>query len=116
MPYLMRNRGLTIIVASVVGLSACAWTENVLVYKIDINQGNYITQDLVERLKVGQTKQQVRSALGTPLIADVFHDNRCDYIYQFKRQGRVQEQRKFTVYFADDKVTRWEGDEVPPSP
>ena len=57
------------------------------VYKLDINQGNYLSQDMVDKLKVGQTKQQVRLALGTPLITNAFHDNRWDYVY------RVQERR-----------------------
>ena len=68
------------------------------------------------KLKVGQTRAQVRSALGTPLLADVFHGNRWDYMYEFNRQGRTLERRRFTVYFADDKLARWEGDEMPPSP
>ena len=85
------------------------------VYKIDINQGNYITQDLVDRLKVGQTRQQVRLVLGTPLVASAFRDNRWDYVYEFKRQGRRVDHRQFTVYFVDDKLARWEGDEMPKS-
>ena len=46
------------------------------VYKIDINQGNYLSQDMIDKLKEGQTKQQVRLVLGTPLITSVFRDNR----------------------------------------
>jgi outer membrane protein assembly factor BamE len=85
------------------------------VYKLDINQGNYLSQDMVDRLKVGQTKQQVRLALGTPLINDPFHDNRWDYVYLFKSGGRVREHRQFTVFFKDDLLARWEGDEMPQS-
>lgn len=85
------------------------------VYKIDINQGNYITQDMVDRLKVGQTKPQVRLVLGTPLVQSAFRDNRWDYVYEFKRQGQVLEHRQFTAYFVDDKLARWEGDEMPKS-
>ena len=85
------------------------------VYKLDINQGNYLSQDMVDRLKVGQTKQQVRLALGTPLITSAFHDNRWDYVYEFTRQGAVREHRTFTVYFVADKLARWEGDEMPAS-
>ena len=97
-------------------LAGCSWFPSVGVYKLDVNQGNYITQDQVEKLKVGQTRAQVRSALGTPLLADAFHGNRWDYIYEFNRQGRTLERRRFTVYFTDDKLARWEGDEMPPSP
>ena len=85
------------------------------VYKIDINQGNYLSQDMVDKLKVGQTKQQVRAILGTPLVTSAFRDNRWDYIYEFQRQGRLVERRGFTAYFVDDKLARWEGDEMPQS-
>jgi outer membrane protein assembly factor BamE len=97
-------------------LGACSTFPSLGVYKLDINQGNYVTQDQVERLKVGMTRPQVKSALGTPLVADAFHANRWDYPYEFRRQGKTLEQRQFTVYFVDDKVARWEGDEMPPPP
>jgi len=85
------------------------------VYKLDINQGNFLSQDMVDKLKVGQTRAQVRLILGTPLVVTVFRDDRWDYAYLFNRQGRIVEQRNFTVYFVDEKLARWEGDEVPPS-
>ena len=85
------------------------------VYKLDINQGNYISQDMVDKLKAGQTKAQVRTTLGTPLITSAFRDNRWDYVYEFQRGGRVREHRQFTVYFKDDALARWEGDEMPQS-
>ena len=85
------------------------------VYKIDINQGNYITQDLVDRLRVGQTRPQVRLVLGTPLVQSAFRDNRWDYVYEYQRNGRVREHRQFTVYFKEDALARWEGDEMPQS-
>lgn len=85
------------------------------VYKLDINQGNYLSQDMVDRLKEGQTKAQVRATLGTPLITSAFRDNRWDYVYEFQRGGRVREHRQFTVYFNNDLLARWEGDEMPQS-
>lgn len=85
------------------------------VYKLDINQGNYLSQDMVDKLKVGQTRQQVRQLLGTPLLVSPFRENRWDYVYEFNRQGRVVEHRTFTVYFVDEKLARWEGDEMPAS-
>ena len=97
-------------------LAACSWVPRLGVYKLDINQGNYITSDQVEKLKVGQTRQQVRAVLGTPMLADAFHANRWDYPYEFNRLGRALEHRQLTVYFVDEKLARWEGDEMPPSP
>jgi outer membrane protein assembly factor BamE len=85
------------------------------VYKLDVNQGNYLSQDMVDKLKEGQTKQQVRLILGTPLITSVFRDNRWDYLYEYRQNGRLQTRRQFTVYFKDDALTRWEGDEMPKS-
>ena len=85
------------------------------VYKLDINQGNYLSQDQVDKLKVGQTKPQVRQVLGTPLIVSAFRDSRWDYVYEFTRQGRVLDHKAFAVYFVDDKLARWEGDEMPAS-
>ena len=97
-------------------LAGCSWFPSIGVYKLDVNQGNYITVDQVDKLKVGMTPQQVRLALGTPLLVDPFHASRWDYSYSFQRQGRMLEQRQFTVYFVNDKLARWEGDEAPPPP
>jgi outer membrane protein assembly factor BamE (lipoprotein component of BamABCDE complex) len=89
--------------------------QNFGVYKLDINQGNYLSQDMVDKLKVGQTPQQVKVILGTPLVTSVFRPDRWDYVYEFKRGGQQLEHRNFTVYFVDGKLARWEGDEMPPS-
>ncbi|HKU84824.1 MAG TPA: outer membrane protein assembly factor BamE [Casimicrobiaceae bacterium] len=83
------------------------------VYKMDVNQGNYLSQDMVDKLKVGMTQAQVRQVLGTPLVASPFRADRWDYVYEYTRQGRVTEHRTFTVWFADSKLARWEGDALP---
>jgi outer membrane protein assembly factor BamE len=85
------------------------------VYKLDINQGNYLSQDMVDKLKVGQTKAQVRQLLGTPLLVSPFRESRWDYVYAYTKQGRVVEHRTFTAYFVEEKLARWEGDEMPQS-
>lgn len=82
-------------------------------YKIDIQQGNYVTQEMMARLKPGMTRSQVRFILGTPLVVDMFRTNRWDYVYVYEKGGRVTEQRKITVIFEDDKLARVEGDVVP---
>ncbi len=85
-------------------------------YRIDIRQGNYITQDMVAQLKPGMTRDQVRFVLGTPLVADIFHADRWDYIYSFKPgRGEVQ-LRRFAVFFADGKLVRVAGDVVGAEP
>lgn len=85
-------------------------------YRIDIRQGNYITQEMVAQLKPGMTRDQVRFILGTPLVADIFHADRWDYIYRLKPgRGEVQ-QRRFTVFFEDHKLVRVAGDVVGAEP
>jgi len=85
------------------------------VYRLDINQGNFLSQDMVDKLRAGQTQAQVRQLLGSPLLVSAFRNNRWDYVYRFTRQGQVREHRAFTVYFVDGKLARWEGDELPAS-
>lgn len=85
-------------------------------YKIDIQQGNYVTQDMVEKLKPGMTRAQVRFVLGTPLVVDAFHTDRWDYVYTYQKAGEMKEQRRFAVIFKGDKLVRLEGDVMPARP
>ena len=82
-------------------------------YKVEIQQGNYVTQDMVEKLKPGMTRSQVRFALGTPLVTDPFHNDRWDYVYVLQKKGVVTEQRRIVVIFSDDKLLRIDGDVRP---
>lgn len=91
-------------------------TSAITPYRIDVRQGNYITQDMVSQLKPGMTRDQVRFILGTPLVADIFHAERWDYIYSFKPgRGEVQ-LRRFSVFFTDNKLARVAGDVVGAEP
>jgi outer membrane protein assembly factor BamE (lipoprotein component of BamABCDE complex) len=112
-----RAGGLALVAAMLGGCTALSTympaIEQFGIYKLDINQGNFLAQDQVDKLRVGQTPQQVRSILGTPLIMSPFRPDRWDYVYEFKRQGKPLEQRNFAVYFVDAKLARWEGDEMP---
>ncbi|MBS3916127.1 MAG: outer membrane protein assembly factor BamE [Sulfuritalea sp.] len=85
-------------------------------YRIDIRQGNYITQDMVAQLKPGMTRDQVRFILGTPLVADIFHADRWDYIYSFKPGRGTAQLRRFAVFFVDHKLARVAGDVVGAEP
>jgi outer membrane protein assembly factor BamE len=82
-------------------------------YKMDIQQGNYVSQEMVAQLKPGLTKDQVRFTLGTPLLTDIFHGERWDYVYWREDPAGKREQRKLAVYFQDGKLARIEGDVVP---
>jgi outer membrane protein assembly factor BamE len=83
-------------------------------HRIEIQQGNFISQEMVSQLQAGQTKDQVRFILGTPLIADSFHGDRWDYVFwRIRANSRDLEQRKITVFFEAGKLKRVEGDVTP---
>lgn len=84
-------------------------------YKIDIQQGNVLTQDMVAQLKPGQSRDQVRFLLGTPLIADIFHQRRWDYVYRFQNgQTGAVDSRQFSVFFdPEGRLERVSGDVAP---
>ena len=80
-------------------------------YKLEIQQGNVVTREMIDRLKPGMTKSQVRFVLGTPLITDPFHPQRWDYIYVYKKNATAPaETRRITVIFDGDAMARVEGD------
>ena len=82
-------------------------------YKMEIQQGNFVSQEMVSQLKPGMSKEQVRFVLGTPLITDIFHADRWDYVYWREDTGGKREQRKLAVFFGDGKLVRLDGDVVP---
>ncbi len=75
-------------------------------YKLDIRQGNYVTKDMRAQLKLGMSKVQVKFLLGTPMIRDVFHANRWDYVYSFEHDGKVIERQRLTLFFDNDNLAR----------
>lgn len=86
------------------------------VYRMDVQQGNYLEGKTVDQLQVGMTRTQVRYLLGTPLVPDVFDKDRWDYLYYFRHgRRRPDEPRRLEVYFKEDKVTRFERINVPAS-
>jgi outer membrane protein assembly factor BamE len=88
-------------------LLAFALLSSACVYRINIQQGNYLDQAAVEQVKAGMTRSQVRYLLGTPMVSDPFAKDRWDYIYYLKR-GRTRhvDSRRVTVYFEEEKVAR----------
>ncbi|WP_350134295.1 outer membrane protein assembly factor BamE [Nitrosomonas sp.] len=85
-------------------LTGCSLLPHVL-YKIDVQQGNVVTEEMLEKLKPGMTKSQVLFVLGSPLIMDAFRDNRWDYVYLFRKHGDLVEQKRVTLFFADDALS-----------
>ena len=91
-------------------VSSCSAPSIPGAYKIDIPQGNVITQEMVDKLKPDMDKSQVVFALGTPMLVDVFHQERWDYVYSMQPGGRDRQQRRISLFFEDGKLKRVEGD------
>jgi outer membrane protein assembly factor BamE len=79
------------------------------VYKMTVQQGNIITEEMVDQLQLGMNKSQVRYLLGTPLLADMFHTNRWDYTYTIRRGHSPMKTERLTLFFTDDALTRIDG-------
>jgi len=104
-------RALLIVLALAPLVAACNPLGVFSVYRMEIQQGNYLTQEMVSQLQSGMTRDQVRFVLGTPLLVDIFHDNRWDYVYRRGRAGsREIEERRLSVFFENDRLVRVEGD------
>jgi outer membrane protein assembly factor BamE len=103
---------LTTTLLACICLQGCSY----FVYKMDVQQGNYVTQDVVARVKTGMTKAEVRQILGTPLLSDPFHANRWDYYFSADR-GHVKENRtQLSIFFENDRVVSIKGEGRPPAP
>jgi outer membrane protein assembly factor BamE len=102
------------------GLTACAskpkteaWLDVVSPYRFDRVQGNVITREQAAFLKVGMQRNQVKEILGTSLLSSVFHADRWDYVFTFRRQGAEPQARRVTVFFKGDALERFESDDLP---
>ena len=115
---------LVVALLGLLGLGGCtsavndtqrAWMNKIFrPYVPDTVQGNFISSEQYSKLQVGQTREQVRQILGTPLLASYFHANRWDYIFEFKRAGQtIGKERHVTIFYDGDKVVKFEGDALP---
>lgn len=82
-------------------------------YKVDVIQGNFVSKEQVAQLRPGLTRDEVKAVLGTPLMASLFHADRWDYVFTMKRQSVEPQSFKYTVYFKDNLLERFEGDAMP---
>ena len=99
------------------GLVAAGTLLSGCVYRMNIQQGNYLEGRTVDQLQAGMTRSQVRFLLGTPMVPDAFDKERWDYLYYYKR-GRLKrpEERHLIVWFKEEKVDHFERSNVPASP
>src|SRR5574343_284155 len=99
------------------GLSGCSVTRNVSSdtfkpYVPEVVQGNFVSKEQRQYLRVGMTRAQVRDVLGTPLVASVFHADRWDYTFSIRRQGVPSQQFRMTLYFKGDVLSQIESDDL----
>jgi outer membrane protein assembly factor BamE len=104
-------------------LSACAGTSTgssainpvnwITPYKVDVIQGNFVSSEQVAVLQIGMTRAQVKEVLGTPLVTSIFHGDRWDYVFTFKRQGAQSQSYRYTVLFKGDRLESFSGDDMP---
>ena len=102
-------RKILIILAASLFLSGCFPG----VYIIDIPQGNIVTQEKVDQLRLGMSFNQVRFIMGTPLVTDTFSGQRWDYIYSFQPGGKPRQQEHISLFFENGQLIRMSGDFLP---
>ncbi len=86
------------------------------VFKINVQQGNIITQEMLDTLKPGMTQKQVHFVLGKPVLDNVFNPNLENYIYTYQKAGGKIEQQTIKVYYQDEVFVRYEGTLLPENP
>jgi outer membrane protein assembly factor BamE len=105
--------------ALVAGCASLQSSDNLLgvitPYKVDVVQGNVVTAEQYTRVRPGMSRAQVRDLLGSPLLADIFHADRWDYVFTIRRQGAEPQARRVTVRFDGEMLARIEGGEGLPS-
>ena len=110
----MQNTKLLLSSLTLVSLFALAGCSFPGVYKVDIQQGNVVTQDMIDQLRPGMSRAQVRFVMGNPLITDTFHANRWDYLYSIQPGGHARQQERISLMFdAADQLVGLAGDFKP---
>jgi len=107
---------LSLLLGCTLALGACGSIPSLQfpgVYKIDIQQGNIITQEMIDQLRPGMTKRQVVFVMGTPLVRDPFDQDRWDYVYSYQPGGGERGQERVTMFFENDLLTHFTGDFKP---
>jgi outer membrane protein assembly factor BamE len=114
---MQKSRAITLLaLLSCLTLAGCSSFSFPGVYKLNIQQGNVVTQDMINQLQPGMTAAQVRYILGTPLLVDTFDPNRWEYLYSMQPGGGSRTQERLTVYFKDGVLSGMSGNFLPQAP
>lgn len=82
-------------------------------YRTDLPQGNYVTKEMLDQVRPGMSREQVRAALGAPLLTPVFRNDRWDYVFRYQHASGKVDSRRVTIRFRDDLVERIDADQLP---
>jgi len=107
---LIRHLAVCAAAVALTSLAACSYLTP---YRIEIVQGNVVTQEMIAQIQPGLGRLQVRDILGSPLLTDIFHADRWDYVFTIRRRGAEYQQRRVTIFFKNDKVDHFEASELP---
>ncbi len=115
----LRLLALAAFVTGTLGLAGCSSIDDqgplrwLAPYRMEVVQGNVVTSEMLAQVRQGQTREQVRMLLGSPLLTDLFHADRWDYVFTIRRQGAPSQQRRLTVFFNADRVQRFQAADLP---
>lgn len=93
-------------------LSGCGWPR---VHKVVVQQGNVISQAMIDKLKPGMTRTQVAYIMGEPVVRNTFNETRWDYVYSLENPGRYEVNSTVSLFFANDRLSHFVGDLAPTS-
>lgn len=110
-----RGRASCMLAAASLTLSSCTTILTNLpgVYSIDVQQGNIVDQNMIDQLRPNMNKRQVLYIMGSPMLADFFHQKRWDYIYSIQPGGGDRQQKRMTLFFENDQLVGVQGDFKP---
>ena len=83
------------------------------IYKVSVQQGNVITQEMVDKLKPGMSRSQVAYVMGEPILRNTFNETRWDYIYTISIPGYFEQDIRMSLFFEEDALSYFTGDLAP---
>ena len=98
-------------VALTLGLGGC--TSWIKPYRSEVQQGNFVSREMVAMLKTGMTRDQVRFTLGSPMVTPLFRADQWDYVFYLRKTSGELVERRLSLVFENDQLARWTGDEMP---
>ncbi len=93
-------------------LGGCGWPR---VHKVIVQQGNVITQEMIDKLKPGMTRTQVAYIMGEPVVRNTFNDTRWDYVYSLENPGQYEVNSTVSLFFENERLSHFVGDLAPTS-